>query len=156
MLLKTSLQVKFWFIAEAFVFFFYVCIFACVGRASVVALASHSPSLTVREPGARPWTQWAAVSTTLTDTRLPPQMKPPVSLSAEIEVRQNQFRLLYTLPRMAAIQGNSPKLVTWDPVAVAVILMLIGTDLIVTMSYSAVLVTVTYLMASGLGTPQSV
>ena len=35
---------------------------------------------------------------------------------------------------MAAIQGNSPKLVTWDPVAVAVILMLIGTDLIVTMS----------------------
>ena len=53
----------------------------------MVALASHSPSLTVREPGARPWTQWAAVSTTLTDTRLPPQMKPPVSLSAEIEVR---------------------------------------------------------------------
>ena len=100
----------------------------------MVALASHSPSLTVREPGARPWTQWAAVSTTLTDTRLPPQMKPPVSLSAEIEVRQNQFRLLATLPRMAAIQGNSPKLVTWDPVAVAVILMLIGADLIVTMS----------------------
>ena len=63
----------------------------------MVALASHSPSLTVREPGARPWTQWAAVSTTLTDTRLPPQMKPPVSLSAEIEVRQNQlgFFLLY-------------------------------------------------------------
>ena len=49
----------------------------------MVALASRSPSLTVREPGLRPWTQWAAVSTTLTDTRLPPQMKPPVSLSAE-------------------------------------------------------------------------
>ena len=54
----------------------------------MVALASHSPSLTMREPGARPWTQWAAVSTTRTDTRLPPQMKPPVSLSAEIVVRQ--------------------------------------------------------------------
>ena len=52
----------------------------------MVALASHSPSLTVREPGARPWTQWAAVSTTLTDTRLPPQMKPPVFLSAEKQV----------------------------------------------------------------------
>ena len=55
-----------------------------------MALASHSPSLTMREPGARPWTQWAAVSTTRTDTRLPPQMKPPVSLSAEIVVRQNR------------------------------------------------------------------
>ena len=55
----------------------------------MVALASHSPSLTMREPGARPWTQWAAVSTTLTDTRLPPQMKPPVSLSEDEMIRVN-------------------------------------------------------------------
>ena len=121
----------------------------------MVALASHSPSLTVREPGARPWTQWAAVSTTLTDTRLPPQMKPPVSLSAEIEVRPNYASFYCT--KDGGHPGELPEAGDLGPGGR-------GGDLDVNRNRpdsdnvlnSAVLVTVTYLMASGLGTPQSV
>ena len=40
----------------------------------------------------------------------------------------------HNIPRMAPIQGNSPKLVSWDPVPVDVILMLIGADLEVIMN----------------------
>ena len=57
-------------------------------------MAALSAFLMVREAGARPATQWAAVSTTFSPTRLPPHRNPPVSVS-----------------NTAAIQGNSPRVV---------------------------------------------